>query len=109
MLRAIYCSLQDKGRWRPRRTSEICNLQKALNIVDDIEFERLGWLGLFIKMESERIHKEEVRNGKFDNARPVGKAGTRWEDVIRRDTTRKARMEETNRRQRKMEALSEVG
>jgi hypothetical protein len=53
--------------------------------VDDIEIERLGWMGLFIRMEDERIHKEKVLNGKFDNTRPVGKARTRLEDV-RRDT-----------------------
>jgi len=55
--------------------------------VDDIEIERLGWLGHFVRMEDERIPKENVLNGKLDNARPVGKPGTRWEDVFRRDTS----------------------
>jgi hypothetical protein len=55
--------------------------------VDDIEIERLGWLGHCIRMEDERIPEEKVLNGKFDNARPVGKRRTRWEEVVRRDTS----------------------
>jgi len=38
-------------------------------------------------MDDERIPKEKVFIGKFDNARPVGKPRTRWEDVVRRDTS----------------------
>jgi hypothetical protein len=55
--------------------------------LDNIEIGRLGWLGLFIRKEDERIPKEKVLNGKFDNTRPVGKPRTRWEDVVRRDTS----------------------
>jgi hypothetical protein len=55
--------------------------------VDDIEIGKLGWLGLFIRMEDERITKEKVLNGKFGHVRPVGKPRTRWEDVIRSDTS----------------------
>jgi hypothetical protein len=43
--------------------------------------------GLFLRMEDERIPKENVFNEKFENARPVGKPRTRWEDVVRRDTS----------------------
>jgi hypothetical protein len=60
--------------------------KKYINIVDDIEIGKLEWLGLFIRMENERIPKEKVLNGKFNNTRPAGKPRTRWEDVIRRDT-----------------------
>jgi len=104
ILRIIYGPMQGKGRWHPRRKIEIDNLLKDLNIVGDIEIERLGCLGHFIRMDNGRIPKEKVLNGKFDNARPVGKPRTRWEDV-----TRNARMEETSRRQRKMETSSEGG
>jgi len=31
--------------------------------------------------------KRKCLNGKFDNARPVEKPRTRWEDVVRRDTS----------------------
>jgi len=55
--------------------------------VDDIEIGRLGCLGLFTRMEHERIPKEKVFDVKFDNARPVGKPRTRWGDVVRRDTS----------------------
>ena len=60
---------------------------KDLNIVGDIEIKRLGFVGHFIRMDDERIPKEKVLNGKFDNVRPVGKPRTRWEDVVRRDTS----------------------
>jgi hypothetical protein len=43
--------------------------------VYDIGIERMGWLGLFIRMEDERIPKEKVLKWKFDYARPVGKPG----------------------------------
>jgi len=31
--------------------------------------------------------EKDVLNGKFRNTRPVGKPKTRWEDVIRKDTS----------------------
>ena len=41
--------------------------------------------GAYNKVEDKRI-ASEILNGKFHNARPVGKPRTRWEDVVRRDT-----------------------
>jgi hypothetical protein len=40
----------------------------------------------------------KVLNGKFHNTRPVGKPRTRWEDVVRKNTSypRSKRMEETS-------------
>jgi hypothetical protein len=43
--RKIYGPIQYKGRWHPRGNSEIYNLYKDLNIVDDIKFRRPGWAG----------------------------------------------------------------
>jgi hypothetical protein len=37
-------------------------------------------------MEDERL-AEKVLNGKFHNTGPVGKPRTRWENVVRRDTS----------------------
>jgi hypothetical protein len=37
-------------------------------------------------MEDARISKNFL-NGKFYNTRPVGKPRTRWEDIIRKDTS----------------------
>jgi len=53
----------------------------------------------------------KVLNGKFYNTRPVEKPRTRWEDVVRRNMScpRSKRMEETSRRQRRMEASPEGG
>jgi hypothetical protein len=61
--------------------------------VDEIKIRRLGWAGHVVRMEDERIlppppqRKEKVLCGKFRNKRPVGKPRTRWEDVVRRDTS----------------------
>jgi hypothetical protein len=57
-----------KGHWRPRWNGEIHSLYKYLNIVDDVQVRRLGWVGHFIRMEDERI-PEKVLNGKFHNKR----------------------------------------
>jgi hypothetical protein len=55
-------------------------------MVDDIKIIRLGCAGHIIRMEEERI-PQKVLNGKFHKTRPVGKPRTRWEDVVRRDTS----------------------
>jgi len=55
-------------------------------MTDDIKIKRLGWAGLIIRMEDERIPKK-VLNWKFHNLKPVGKPSTMWEDVIRRKTS----------------------
>jgi hypothetical protein len=39
-----------------------------------------------IRMKDEMLLKQ-VLKGKFHNTRPVGKPRTRWEDVVRRDTS----------------------
>jgi hypothetical protein len=54
-LRRIYGPIQDKRRWRSRWNSEICNLYKVLNIVDDIKIGRMGWAGHVARMEDERV------------------------------------------------------
>jgi hypothetical protein len=46
---------KDKGRWRRIWNSEICNLYKDLNTMDDIKIRRLGWAGHIIRVEYERI------------------------------------------------------
>jgi hypothetical protein len=54
--------------------------------VDDINIRRVGWVGHILSVEGEGI-PEKVLNGKFHNTRPVGKPRTRWDDVVRRDTS----------------------
>jgi hypothetical protein len=58
ILRKIYGPIPDKGRWSPRWNSEICNLYKDLNVVDDIQIRRLGRASHIIRMVSERIPKK---------------------------------------------------
>jgi hypothetical protein len=55
ILRRIYSPIQDKRRWRPRRSSEIYNVHRVLNIVDDIKIRRIGWAGHVARMEDERV------------------------------------------------------
>jgi hypothetical protein len=64
ILRIIYSPVQDKGHCRPRWNSEICNLYKDLNIVNDVKIIKLVWAGHIIRMEDELI-PEKVLNGKF--------------------------------------------
>ena len=52
--------------------------------MDDIKFRRLGWAGHIIRMEEHRIPKK-VLNGNFHIARPVGRPGNKWADVVQRD------------------------
>jgi hypothetical protein len=83
-IRIIYGLIQYKGRWHSRWNSEIHNLYKNLNIVDNIKIRRPGWVGHSIRMEDDRIPKM-VLNGKFCNTTQVVKPRTRWEDVVQRD------------------------
>ena len=56
--RRIHGPTQDKGSWRPRWNSEIYNLYKDLNIVDDIKIRRLEWARHVVRMEDDRIPKK---------------------------------------------------
>ena len=52
-------------------------IYEEVNNLDDIKIRKLGWAGLIVRVEDERIPKK-VFNGKFNNKRPVGKRRTRW-------------------------------
>jgi hypothetical protein len=84
VLRRIYGPTQDKGRWRPGWKNDLYSLHNDLNVVEDIKFRRLGWVGHIIRMEEEKI-PEKIFNGKFHNTRPVGRPRTRWADIVQRD------------------------
>ena len=84
ILRRMYGTTQEGGRWCPRWNSELYSLYSEPNIVEDIKIRRLGWAGHIIRMEEERIPKK-VLNGKFYITRPVGRPRTRWADVVQRD------------------------
>ena len=55
ILRRIYGPIQDKRRWHPRWNSEICNMYRVLNIVDDIKIRRIGWADHVARLEDERF------------------------------------------------------
>jgi len=102
ILRRIYCPIPDKGPWPPRLNSEIYNLYKDLNKVDDIQIRRLGRSGHIIRMVGERISKKFLSE-KFHNTRQVGKPRTSWDDVLRTDTSQillNTRMKEEARAQK---------
>jgi hypothetical protein len=61
-------------------------LYNYLNITDDIKIRRTEWAGHVVRMEDEIVPKK-VLNGKFLDTRAVGKPRTRWEDIVRRDTS----------------------
>ena len=52
--------------------------------MEDIKIRRLEWAGHIIRMEEERIPKKFL-NGNLHTTRPVGRARTRWADVVQRD------------------------
>ena len=54
-LRRICGPIHDKRRRRLRWNSEIYNLYKVLNIVDDIKITRIGWAGRVARMEGESV------------------------------------------------------
>jgi hypothetical protein len=62
-------------------------------------------------MEDEKKIPRRVLNGKFHSTRTVGKPRTRWEDVVRRNTSypRIKRMEDTSRILRSMKASPKGG
>jgi uncharacterized protein YjlB len=47
----IHSQIKDKRHWRPRWNSEIYNIHKYINIVDDIKIRELGSAGSIIRME----------------------------------------------------------
>jgi len=77
ILKIIHDPKQDKEHWCPSWNSEVYNLYKDLNILDDIKIKRLGWAGHFVRMEGEKIPKKTL-NVKFHNIRPRGKPTIRW-------------------------------
>jgi len=64
ILRRIYGPVQDQGRWRTRRDSEIYNLYKVLTVVNDIKIRSTGWAGHIMRMEGRRSRKR-FRMGNF--------------------------------------------
>ena len=84
ILRRIYGTTQDGGRWRPRWISEFYCLCNEPNIAKDMKIRRLRWAGYIIRMEEERIPKK-VLNGNFYTTRPMGRPRTRWAGVVQRD------------------------
>jgi hypothetical protein len=71
ILRKIYVSMQDIGRWRPRWNSGIYYFYKYLNIVKEIKIRRLRLACHIIRMEGERIQKTILKE-KCHNIRQVG-------------------------------------
>jgi hypothetical protein len=53
-------------------------------MVGDIKIRVLEWAGHVIRMGMKGSRKKSL-DGKFHKKRAVGKPGTRWEDVVRRD------------------------
>jgi len=55
ILTRIYDEIQDIRHWPRRWNSEIYNIHKYMNIVENIKIRKLGWAGYVIGMEDERI------------------------------------------------------
>jgi hypothetical protein len=57
----MYGPTQERGRWLPRRNSQLYSLYNEPNIVEDIKIIKLGWAGHIIRMEEERITKKVLK------------------------------------------------
>jgi len=73
ILRRIYGPTQEGVCWRPRWNNELYSLYKEPNIVEDIEFRRLGCAGYVIRMEEQRIPKKGLKR-KLPYCETSGKA-----------------------------------
>ena len=86
ILKIIHGPIQDKERWHPRWNSEVYNLYKDLNILDDIKIRRLGWAGHFVRMEDDMI-PQKILNVIFHNSRPTGKPNNKMGGCHQRNTS----------------------
>jgi hypothetical protein len=55
MLRRIYGPINENGQWRCRYNTELYELYKDIDMVNDVKLRRLQWAGHVIRMSEERI------------------------------------------------------
>jgi hypothetical protein len=85
ILRRIYGPINENGQWRRRYNTELYELYKDIDIVNDVQLRRLQWAGHVIRMPEERIPRK-VMMGRLEGVRPTGRPRKRW--MVSRQTRR---------------------
>jgi hypothetical protein len=67
----MYGPINKNGQWRCRFDTEIYELYKDIDIVNDVQLRRLQWAGHVIRMPEERILRK-VMMGRLEGVRPMG-------------------------------------
>jgi hypothetical protein len=64
--------VNENGQWRCRYNTELYELYKDTDIVNDVKLRRLQWAGHVIGMPEERILRK-VMMRRLEGVRPIGK------------------------------------
>jgi hypothetical protein len=84
ILRRIYGPIKENGQWRCRYNTELCELYKDIDIVNDVKLRRLQWAGHVITMPEERLPRK-VMMGRLEGVRLIGRPKKRWMNGVRTD------------------------
>jgi hypothetical protein len=71
-LRRIYASIKENGQWRCRYNTELHELYKDIDTVNDVKLRTLEWAGHVIRMPEERIPRK-VMMARLEGVRPMGR------------------------------------
>jgi hypothetical protein len=83
-LRRIYGPINENGQWRCRYNTELYELYKDTDIVNDVKLGRLQWAVHVIRMPEEWIPRK-VKMGRLEGVRPIGRPRKRWMHGVRTD------------------------
>ena len=85
---------QADNSWKIKTNTELNNLIKNQNIVNNIRSLRIAWLGHLIRMDSQRLTKK-IYEWKPIGNRTVGRPNMGWEDDVIKDL-KKMKVENLN-------------
>jgi hypothetical protein len=66
-------------QWRSNYNTEIYDLCKDIDTLNDVKLRRLQWAGRVIRMPEERIPRK-VMMGRLERVRPICRPRKRWMD-----------------------------
>ena len=87
ILRRIYGSVIDGGRWRNRTNQELYQLCGENDIVKFCKLSGLRWAGHVIRQDDDDLSRR-VLLSEPGGKRPRGRARLRWEDGVKEDAAK---------------------
>jgi hypothetical protein len=84
ILRRIYGPINENGQWRCGYNTELYELYKDIDIVNDVKLKRLQWAGHVVRLPEERIPRK-VLMGRLERVRPIGRPRKRWMGGVQTD------------------------